>query len=142
MRKEFLKFKAPVMVGFVVLFVAVFITERFNLYDVKYFDKLMHLSGGIISAWFFSIFFRKELNASSKLKAAIILVSTAGLVGILWEFTEYFSSVYVSQVAPALARYMYIGDLTDTLGDILLDLTGGFGFGLFYFMRLGKLYKK
>lgn len=127
------KFKAPIFTGLIIIFIAVFPTEWFNLYDVKYFDKLMHFSGGVISAWFFSIFLRKELVVSSKFRATIIIVSIAGLTGILWEFAEYVSIAYVSQIAPTIAQYVFIGDLTDTLGDILVDLTGGLSFAIFYF---------
>lgn len=130
------KFKAPIFTGLIIMFIAVFPTEWFNLYDVKYFDKLMHLSGGIISAWFFSIFLRKELGVSSKFRATVMIVSIAGLTGVLWEFAEYISSAYVSQIAPTIARYMFIGDLTDTIGDILLDLTGGLSFAVLYVFKL------
>lgn len=130
------KFKAPIFTGLVIMFIAVFPTEWFNLYDVRYFDKLLHLSGGIISAWFFSIFLRKELGESSKFRATVIVVSIAGLTGILWEFAEYISSAYVFQIAPTIAQYVFIGDLTDTLGDILMDLTGGLSFAIFYILKL------
>lgn len=129
------KFKAPIFIGLAVLFVAVFPSEWFGLFRIHFFDKVLHLSGGIISAWFFLIFFRKELGATSKLRAIIIIVSIVSLVGVFWEFSEYISSVYVSQIMPAIARYMYIGDLTDTLGDILFDLTGGLSFTILYILK-------
>lgn len=130
------KFKAPIFTGLIIMFIAVFPTEWFNLYDVKYFDKLLHLSGGVISAWFFSVFLRKELDASSKFRAIIMIVATVSLSGIFWEFAEYVFSAYVSQIAPTIAQYMFIGDLTDTLGDILFDLTGGLSFAVFYIFKL------
>lgn len=136
MKINYKKFKAPIFTGLIIMFIAVFPTEWFNLYDVKYFDKLMHFSGGVISAWFFSIFLRKEFVVSSKFRATIIIVSIAGLTGVLWEFAEYISSAYVSQIAPTIARYVFIGDLTDTIGDILLDLTGGLSFAVFYIFKL------
>lgn len=130
------KFNAPIFAGLIIMFIAIFPTEWFNLYDVRYFDKLMHLSGGIISAWFFSMFLRKELGVSSKFRAVFIIVSITGLTGVLWEFAEYVSSAYVSQIAPAIAQYMFIGDLADTLGDILIDLTGGLSFAVLYIFKL------
>lgn len=129
------KFKAPVLVGLAVIFVAVFPSEWFGWFGIHFFDKVLHLSGGIISAWFFSIFFRNELSATSKIRAIIIIVSIVSLVGVFWEFSEYISSVYVSQIMPDISRYMYIGDLADTLGDILFDLTGGLSFGIPYFLK-------
>ena len=136
MKIDYAKFKMPVLAGLAVIFVGAFVAEWFYLYDIRYFDKLLHLSGGIISAWFFSVFFRKELGISSKFRAIIIILSATGFVGILWEFAEYISGAYVSQIAPIVAHYMFIGDLVDTLGDILTDLTGGLGFSLSLIFRL------
>ncbi len=136
MHIEYKKLRLPMFIGIGVILIAVFPSEWFGWFRIYFFDKVLHLSGGIISAWFFSIFFRKELGATPKFKAVIIVVSISSLVGVFWEFSEYISSVYVSQIAPVIAHYMYIGDLTDTLGDILFDLIGGWVFALLYILKL------
>ena len=138
MRINYLKYRKPVISGLVIIFIGTFLVAWIDLY--KYFthlDKIFHLSGGFVVAWFTSIYFNKEITQSSKFKKFIILTAAVCLVGVLWEFSEYISSVYFSWL-PGLIKYVYIGDLKDTLGDLSADIAGGFILVLVEFLRLRK----
>lgn len=133
---HYTKLKVPVFIGVVIILIAVFPAEWFGWANVNFFDKFEHLLGGIVVAWFFSVFLNKELKLTSKFKAGIIIIATVCLVGVLWEFSEYLSSTYGPLYAPIVTKHFYIGDLADTLGDILSDLLGGLVFALLYTLKL------
>ncbi len=149
------KYIVPAIVGvglvlFSILPLTLDLYHRFN-----HFDKLLHLSGGIIVAWFFSRYMSDELKQfhstsslrgdsvesgqAAKLKTLLILTAVACLVGVFWEFAEYLSSTYGPAYAPIIYRHFFIGDLADTLGDMLADIIGGFVFALCYIYK--KRYK-
>lgn len=118
-----------ILTGVVVLVLGILVANYFNIYaSVPHFDKLLHFFGGFIVAWFFSIFFAKDLNGISRFKKFLILMAMAALIGLFWEFAEYLSNLYS---APLLKHFFYGGDLRDTLTDLLSDVIGGAIFGLF-----------
>ena len=125
-----------IVASLVLIFLAIFIASNFDLYDrFKYLDKTSHFSGGVIVAWFFSIYFKRALKFFSGFERIVILVSCVCLIGVFWEFAEYLSRVYSPEYAPELYRYFRIGSMADTLGDLAVDMMGGILFGLFYILK-------
>lgn len=117
----------------VLVIFAIVIAGRFDLYDrIQYVDKTSHFVGGLIVAWFFSVYFRNILISFSKFERVVILVACVCLVGVFWEFAEYLSRAYSSEYIPVLYKYFRIGSMADTLGDLAMDMIGGLVFGLFY----------
>ncbi|OGN18964.1 MAG: hypothetical protein A3I32_00110 [Candidatus Yanofskybacteria bacterium RIFCSPLOWO2_02_FULL_45_10] len=90
-------------------------------YDRLHLNKLMHFLGGFGIALLFSTYFSHRLNHLPALDFFLIIVGYTMLVGICWEFAEYSARYF-----PPIDHYFYIGDLTDTLRDLLSDLFGGF----------------
>lgn len=98
-----------------------------------FFDIILHFLGGLgvaltVQRWLVD----KYLPAISGWLMAVLLVSAAGLVGLGWEFAEYLASVFLP------SRFFgykvgWIGDLPDTLSDLLMDLVGGAAAGLHLF---------
>ncbi len=107
------------------------LATKFDIYSaIPHFDKILHISGGFIVAWFFARFFQKDLAGVSRFHRFLILVAMAGLVGLIWEFAE-FSSSFLAPSHPLLHKYFYGGDLIDTLTDLMADLAGGILYALF-----------
>jgi hypothetical protein len=120
----------PIISIFIVLFVGVFISTHFQLYDkVFHFDKIMHFTGGFIVAWFFIAVLGKELR-TNRAMLILLLVSLTTFVGVLWEFTEFSSGEYLKDKLPWIGRYFYGGNLKDTLLDLLFDMMGSIAFAI------------
>lgn len=126
----------PVIVGVLGLFLGVIVSSYLHLYTlIPHFDKLMHAFEGFIVAWFFSIFYTTSLSHLSGSQRLILLVAMAGLVGILWEFAEYASSVLTPNHFPGFYGYFHGGNLPDTLIDLLADLFGGLLFFVWFIRK-------
>ena len=115
----------PFITGLLVIFLGSFIVTDFNLYDTfPHIDKLFHVTGGFIVAWFFAVLWVGYLKQASPFQRFLILIAIATLVGVFWEIAEYSTSVQPLSNFSLLHHYIYIGDITDTLGDLLADMFG------------------
>jgi len=114
------------------IFIANLLAQKFYWYSsIWYFDMIMHFLGGVWQGlffiWFFSIndlpLFRLSLDAIDfKLIYKTILFVL--LIGVLWEFFEFFTNNYVGHDP---------FNTLDTISDIFFDLAGG-AFAVFYFL--------
>ncbi len=119
------KYYAPIISGILALFIGIFVTEFIDLYArVPIFDKVMHFIGGFISGWIAWLFVRDEVGRSSFIKQGLVVMGGVALIGVLWEFTEYFFTA-VPYYFPGVNEYLYIGTLRDTMFDLATDLAGG-----------------
>lgn len=113
----------PFLVGVIVLFVAIVVAKDFGWYDQFFLmDKVFHVLGGAIVAWFAWSLWAKKMKADSWWVRLIFFVGVVALVGLAWEWLEYLSSISGNA---ALIAYIHIGDLADTLKDLLADMVGG-----------------
>lgn len=120
------KYKNPIWAGAVPIFLALFVSGEFDLYSrLIYLDKVFHLLGGVVVAWFFVLYLRKDLPLVSRFKQFLLITACVSLVGVVWEFGEYLTHIYGPTYSPWLLRYFDIGDLADTLSDLVFDLLGG-----------------
>ena len=127
-RKKLLKFLVYLML---LIFIANSLALKFYWYfSIWYFDMLMHFLGGLWEGlffiWFFSIVdfpFLKLSPSVVDFKLIYKTVSFVLLIGILWEFFEFFTNNYIGHDP---------FNILDTISDIFFDLAGG-TFSIFYF---------
>lgn len=115
------------------------VSMSFYWYDhFLWLDILMHLIGGAWVGLFFVFLFQKHLSNLSNIQFLPFLVLGLGfvaLVGVLWEFYEYLSDVYIYKMHP-LQLAPNPKNLPDTLADLVNDLIGGFlTISFFYFKK-------
>lgn len=87
-----------------------------------WFDIALHFLGGLGVYLVIQPYFSKSLISVSHLHQALFLIGVTMMVGVLWEFAEYFGT--------QLLRYrgsniQLSGDLADTIADLVMDLLGG-----------------
>lgn len=67
-----------------------------------------------------------DIKTQSKLKNYLIIVGAVILIGVIWEFAEYLANQTLTE--PLYnnfgIRTYFIGDLNDTLNDLLMDILG------------------
>lgn len=88
-------------------------------------DAVFHFLGGLFVGLFFVDFFWKALAVERGLRRdAAIIVGLTLLVGLAWEVHEYLLDLAVGGFFKARDLDCCIGDLADTLSDLLLDALG------------------
>lgn len=105
----------------------------FNFYNAfPHLDKVLHVSGGFIVAWFFTRLWLglERIEIFNKFEYLVLCIALAAMVGFFWELMEYTASVPPLEQYYWIHHYIYIGNVTDTLGDLLADIFGGALFGL------------
>ncbi len=93
-----------------------------------YTDLTLHFLGGIFvtALAVYLLIINKITLSNNRLVNAILLVSIATFIGVLWEFYEYEVAAF------ALKQH---DPVDDTLSDILMDMLGGTAFALFYKLK-------
>ncbi|GEM_PF-4073436 len=115
----------PFLTGLTVIFLGTFVVTFFNLYDTfPYIDKLFHVIGGFIVAWFFSVLWGDNLKGLNKFQRVIVFMAMASFVGVFWEIMEYSTSFSFFDDQQLIRHYLYGGNMGDTLGDLMADIFG------------------
>ena len=110
--------KYPIIAG-VGLLVLQAIFSILNLYQkLPVLDIPMHFTGGLIVAWFLHALFSKDLRTMRGRAGALLIIGGAAIVGIHWEFFEWFLDNFV------FTKVQFMGGLNDTLFDLFMDLLG------------------
>jgi hypothetical protein len=126
----------PVIVGIAVIIFALQPAQAVGIYDTfPNFDSILHLSGGFIIAWFFGQYFKSQLSNLIQWQRIFFLISFGASIGIAWEFAEFLSSMAGPDTFPIIYNHFHIGNLSDTLGDLLADMTGALLYGIVSFHR-------
>ena len=118
----------------------------FKYYRLFYFDMILHFLGGFFVAMFFLHYFKNTNHGkpgSPEFKKALIIISSAVFVGVIWEFLEYSAT-------ELLGDYLYnnyriiccIGNLDDTIKDLLMDILGALAFVIITFKSINKSVNK
>ncbi len=106
-------------------------------------DLILHFSGGFFMAMFFADYL-KHLHignpSSPKLKKTLIIVSVTVFIGVVWEFSEYLATGFFGD-------YLYnkygavccMGNLDDTISDLLMDTLGASLFTAFFLNPFRRL---
>lgn len=80
-------------------------------------------------------YFRKKLP-DNKIHNLIIVTGVTVLVGVLWEFAEFIAN---QTLVEPMYRYFgirgyFMGDLVDTIADLLMDISGAIIFFVLYLL--------
>lgn len=113
----------------------------YGLYQMYWwFDIVLHFGGGFFVAMFMSEYLRGRLEAGAKLKNLIIITGATVLIGVLWEFAEYVANQTL--IEPTYRyfgiRGYFMGDLNDTIVDLLMDILGSGSFAILHLIRRRK----
>jgi uncharacterized membrane protein YjdF len=94
--------------------------------DHAWFDTAQHFLGGFFVAMLMAGYLKDHLT-EDKLKNALIVVGATIFIGVIWEFSEYIANQTL--VEPFYRwfgiRAYFMGDLQDTIMDLLMDTLGG-----------------
>lgn len=96
-------------------------------YTIWWYDIPMHVFGGAwVALLFFHLFCRtfRIVDCKNIFPAIIVIVSFVALIGVLWEFYEYLSDVYIFKIHSIYYAPNPIA-LPDAMKDLLDDLIGG-----------------
>lgn len=120
-----------------IIFISNLIGLYFGMYSIWWFDMVHHFLGGFFVAmlmWHYlkitefrirQLADNFELNT---LKKYLILVGAVSFIGVVWEFAEYLAAQIL--VEPLYSNFgfraYFIGDLDDTINDLLMDVLGAF----------------
>lgn len=119
-------------------FIALLATFLINLPSLYYgwylkwwwLDIALHFSGGFFTAMFMAHYLKNHLLPEEKIKNALIVIGATVFVGVIWEFAEYIANQTLTE---PIYKYLgikayFMGDLKDTVMDLLLDILGGLTF--------------
>lgn len=100
----------------------------FRLYRIFYFDTILHFFGGFFVAMFF-YHYLEEYMKGRKLKKWLIITGVTVFIGIIWEFSEYLATYFLSDYLYEKYKVICcIGNLDDTVNDLLMDILGALAF--------------
>ncbi len=96
-----------------------FFTDWYSSHYVL--DRAMHCAAGAWTAAFGMYFFftQGRLSAAKGAYAALAVLGFAALTGVVWEFHEFVSDLFITDPA----RVMQFS-VADTMGDLFFDLLG------------------
>jgi hypothetical protein len=119
-----LRTRWPVVAGIALIVFGIVAAEQWGLYyRIPNFDKVLHVTGGAIAAWFALSLLQDDVTRLKPWKQALIIVAIACTIGTVWEWAEFFSNG-TQHTFPVWYHYFHGGDLTDTIGDLIADVTG------------------
>ena len=86
---------------------------------------------------FMVAYLRKYLFEKDFIKNMLIVIGATTLVGVVWEFSEYIANQTL--IDPfyrwfGITAY-FMGDLEDTVFDLVLDILGGSSFWIIHSLR-------
>ena len=118
-----------------IIFISNLVGLYFGMYSVWWFDMIHHFLGGFFVAMLMWHYLSDGPNSIfhtpyPKLKQYLILVGAVSFIGVVWEFTEYLAS---QTLIEPMYKYLhirayFIGDLDDTINDLLMDILGALSF--------------
>ena len=95
-------------------------------------DIPFHLLGGFFVAMLFSDYLKAHFRPNSTLQNILIIVGVTVFIGVIWEFMEYSGGALQLKF---ISRYIYIGDIEDTIKDLSNDTFGAIVYTLAFISR-------
>ena len=100
-------------------------------------DIIAHFSGGLFMAMFMAAYLKDQLPPGKIIKNALIIVGVAVFIGVIWEFAEFIANQTL--IVPT-RKYLgvnayFMGDLVDTVKDLLMDTLGALTFFIIHSLR-------
>ena len=100
-------------------------------------DTVQHFLGGFLVAMFMSYYLKDHLLERAFLKNMLIVIGVTTFVGVAWEFSEYIANQTL--IKPFYywfgIRAYFMGNLQDTINDLLMDVIGSLVFCAFHLLR-------
>ncbi len=111
-----------------IIFVVNILGMYLNWYEFFGFDMILHFLGGFFVALLFFHYLRPHFLPKAKAQNMLILVGATMFIGVVWEFAEYVANQMFSESASAAfgIRIDFMGNLDDTIKDLLMDMLGVF----------------
>ena len=140
-----------------IIFLTNFVGMYYGFYDHWWFDISLHFLGGFFMAMLMVRYLADLLSdaprpsdnantralrsyGSVKLKNYLIIIGAVSFIGVVWEFAEYLANQTL--VEPLYNNFgikaYFIGDLDDTINDLLMDILGALTFALSWRNKLLK----
>lgn len=127
--------------------VVIFLVNALGLYygwyhNFFWFDMSLHFLGGFFMAILMANYLNDYFVNKNTIKNVLIIVGATMLMGVIWEFSEYIANLVLSPLIYkwfAIKTY-FMGDLDDTVSDLLMDILGAGTFSL-HFLRSRKVHK-
>ena len=100
-------------------------------------SMVFHFSGGLFMALLLYSLYHSELGRLSQPFRWLVLVALTLSVGVFWEFSEYLANQTLTE--PIYRHFHYhlyfMGDLDDTVQDLVMDTVGALAFVLLWFKQ-------
>ena len=88
-------------------------------------------------AMFMAAYLKNHLVPEINIKNTLIVVGATLFIGVIWEFSEYIANQIL--IDPFYRwfgiRAYFMGDLPDTVSDMLMDILGALTFTSLYFSK-------
>ena len=105
-----------------------------------WFDVISHLMGGFFVAMLFRYYLEDHFLENKPIQNLLVLVGATIFIGVVWEFVEYIANQTL--IEPFYRwfgiRAYFMGDLNDTIKDLLNDTMGGLASSLIFLKFLRK----
>jgi len=126
----------------------IFFVNTLGLYygwyhDFFWFDVALHFLGGFFMAMLMANYLNEYFVNKNFIKNTLIIVGATVLIGVLWEFSEYLANLVLGPIIYkwfAVKTY-FMGDLDDTVSDLLMDILGAIAFSLLHLLRSRKAHQ-
>ena len=104
--------------------------------ELWWIDIVFHFLGGFFVAIFMADYLKNHLIKREPIKNALIIAGATVFIGVVWEFSEYIGNQTL--IEPFYRwfkiRVYFMGDLKDTVADLLLDILGAISFTVLHFL--------
>lgn len=92
----------------------------------SWFDQVLHFSSGFFMAMLLATYLKNHLLDNSKIKNTLIILGVVSFIGVTWEFAEYIANNILSPIiySQFSIKTYFMGDLSDTVNDLLMDILG------------------
>lgn len=115
-----------IILALTAIFIINLVGMYYNWYEFFWFDMVLHFSGGLFVALLFSLYLKAHLFPNTRTANLLIVVGATMIIGVVWEFAEYLANQTFSETASAALgiRVDFMGNLDDTITDLLMDMLG------------------
>lgn len=112
-----------------IIFFSNLIGIYFGMYTTWWFDMLHHFLGGFFVAMLM-VHYLADAKPSSVIKKCLIILGATSFIGVVWEFAEYLAAQTLIELLYTNFGFhaYFIGDLDDTINDLLMDILGALTF--------------
>lgn len=93
-------------------------------------DIVLHFWGGFFVAMFMADYLKDRLVPGGRIKNVLIVIGATIFIGVVWEFAEFIANQTLVDFFYNVfgVRAYFMGDLNDTVLDLLMDILGALMF--------------